>query len=353
MRSVRFLWVLGVVLMCASCRAPAPTPPTSRSAALGRFEYTRAQMGVPFRIVLYARDLPSAAKAADAAYRRIAQLNAIMSDYEDDSELTLLSKTSGSGRWVPVSPDLWRVLERAQSVARSSEGAFDVTVGPMVQLWRRARRQREMPDPARLAAARQASGWRNLELDPRHHQVRLLVPNMRLDLGAIAKGFAADEALKVIRRMGIRSALVAGSGDMAFGDPPPGRAGWRVEVAPLDVPDAPPSRFVLLSNCGVATSGDVFQHVEIGGVRYSHIVDPRTGVGLTDHSLVTVIAPDCMAADSLSTTVSVMGPGRGFGLVERTRGASAHEVRMLDGRVQASETRGFRKHEDLSARKES
>jgi thiamine biosynthesis lipoprotein len=215
----------------------------------------------------------------------------------------------------------------------------------MVQLWRRARRQRELPDPARLAAAREAVGWRHLELDPKTRQARLSAPNMRLDLGAIAKGFAADEALAVLRRKGIRRALVAGSGDMAFGDPPPGRKGWRIEVAPLDVPGAPASRFVHLSNCGIATSGDVFQHVEIAGIRYSHIVDPRTGVGLTDHSLVTVIAPDCMTADTLSTTVSVLGPVSGFALVGRSRGASAHEARVVDGKVVTAETPRFKRHE--------
>jgi thiamine biosynthesis lipoprotein len=146
--------------------------------------------------------------------------------------------------------------------------------------------------------------------------------------GAIAKGYAADEALAVLIERGLPRALVAASGDMAVGDPPPGEEGWRIEVARLDVPDAPAPPILLLKNCGVATSGDVYQHLEINGVRYSHIIDPRTGLGLTDHSLVTIVAPDCISADSLATAVSVLGPGEGQRLIEETPNAAARIVRI-------------------------
>jgi thiamine biosynthesis lipoprotein len=119
-----------------------------------------------------------------------------------------------------------------------------------------------------------------------------------------------DEALKVLRRLGINRALVAGGGDIAVAEPPPGARGWRIELAPLDAANAPPARFVFLSHAAIATSGDLFQRLEIDGKRYSHIVDPRTGIGLTDHSLVSVIAADCMTADSLTKVISVLGPNR-------------------------------------------
>ena len=114
---------------------------------------------------------------------------------------------------------------------------------------------------------------------------------------------------------------------MALSDPPPGRSGWRIAIAPLDVAGAPPARHALLRNAAIATSGDIFQRLEIDGLRYSHIVDPRTGIGLTDHSLVTVIAPDCMTADSLATSVSVLGPVAGMDLIERTPRVEASIVR--------------------------
>jgi FAD:protein FMN transferase len=276
-------------------------------------------MGIPFRIVLYASDPLVATNAAEAAFQRISQLNDTLSDYDTDSELSRLSQTAGLGRTVPVGPDLWRMLSQGQQLARETDGAFDITCGPVVSLWRKARREKQLPDAVKLEEARRAVGYEKLELDSRLRTARLHVPYMRLDLGAIAKSYAVDEALAVLRSHGIRSALVAGAGDMAVSEPPPETHGWRIEIPPLDVTNAPPGTFVLLRHQALATSGDLFQHVEIDGVRYSHIVDPRTGVGLTDHSLVVAIARDCTTANTVATSVSVMGPERGLGFAERKK----------------------------------
>ena len=324
-----------LALLAPGCRAP------HEAAPLQRFEFEQAQMGLPFHLSLYAESETQAEAAARAAFARVAELNHVFSDYEDDSELTLLSRTSGSGRAVPVSEELWRLLNVAQAMSRRSDGAFDITVGPLVQVWRRARRQRELPAPEVIAEAKARVGWDKLQLDPRARTAKLLVPNMRLVLGSIAKGRALDEALRVLRAHGIRRALVTGSGDMAIGDPPPGRDGWRIELAPLDAPGAPPARFLTLRNCGFATSGDLFQHVELGGKRYSHIVDPHTGYGMTDHSLVVVIAPDAVTANSLSTTTCVVGPTRGLQLVEATPRAFARTMRRPAERVETAESKGF------------
>ena len=328
---------LALLLFDSSCAG-------RKRVELGRFEFTEPQMGAPFRIVLYALDKPAAEAAARLAFDRIKQLNDILSDYDTDSELSRLSQTAGSGRCVKVSDDLWRVLERSQDLARRTDGAFDVTVGPAVSLWRKARREKKLPDPAKLAEALKAVGYQKLRLDAKRHTAELLAPYMRLDLGAIAKGYAVDEALNVLRLRGITRALVSGGGDMVAGDPPPGRKGWRIEVAPLDVTNAPPARFVLLANAGLATSGDLFQHLEIDGKRYSHIVDPHTGVGLTDHSLVTVIARDGITADGLSTAVSVLGPKEGVRLVEQTRAAAVHIVRMPGDTIEMTESSRFNRY---------
>ncbi|MEP6669569.1 MAG: FAD:protein FMN transferase [Chthoniobacter sp.] len=306
--------------------------------ALQKFVYEKAEMGLPFRISMYAKDEATAKAAAEAAFDRVAVLNSILSDYDSDSELSRLSQTSGQGKAVPVSTDLWRVLERAQQYAVRSDGAFDVTVGPLVNLWRRARHKQELPTPELIAEMKARVGYKNLRLDPEHHTAELLVPEMRLDLGAIAKNYAVDEAVAVLKQRGITRVLVGGSGDMTAGDAPPDQPGWRIEVAPLDVPGAPPPQIIYLKNRSIATSGDMFQRVEIGGKRYSHIVDPRTGIGLTDHSLVTVVASDCMAANGLTTTISVLGPERGLKFVEDTPGAAAHVVRMPDDKIQFVES---------------
>jgi thiamine biosynthesis lipoprotein len=316
------------------------------SGALSRFEFTQPQMGLPFRIVFYAADQSSADAAARAAFARISQLNGILSDYDTDSELSRLSRTASEGRAVPVGADLWFCLERSQALAARTGGAFDATVGPLVSLWRKARREKKLPRPDLLAEARAAVGWEKLRLDPKARAATLLVPNMRLDLASVAKGLAVDEALQVLRARGVTRALVAGAGDMAAGDPPPGRKGWRIEVASLDATNAPPSRFVLLRRAALATSGDLFQHVEIDGVRYSHIVDPRTGLGLTDHSLVTVIARDCATANSVATAASVLGPRAGLRLIEATPDAAGRIVRKPGTDIEAFESRRFSHHLD-------
>ena len=309
---------------------------------LQKFVYEKAEMGLPFRVSLYAADEATARAAADAAFERIAVLNGIMSDYDSDSELSRLSRSSGQGKAVPVSSTLWKVLVRAQEFAERTDGAFDITVGPLVNVWRRARRQQELPSPELLAEMRARVGFKKLRLDPAQQTAELLVPEMRLDLGAIAKIFAVDEAIAVLKARGITRALVGGSGDMTASDAPPGQPGWRIEVAALDAPGAPPPQIIFLKNRSIATSGDMFQRVEIAGQRYSHIVDPHTGLGLTDHSLVTVIADDGMTANGLSTSVSVLGPERGLKLVEETSGAAARIVRQPGEKIEVTESARWR-----------
>jgi len=294
-------------------------------------------MGTIFRIVLYAPDPATAAKASRAAFDRIQELDNIMSDYKPGSELRQLCGKAG-GPPVKVSEDLFRVLAVAKEVSTRSDGAFDITVGPVVRLWRRARRRHELPDPERLAAARDLVGYEKVRLDPQARTVQLLKPGMMLDLGGIAKGDAADQALMVLKGFGVTRALVAAAGDIAVGDPPPHRAGWRIEIAPLEpggrhltrttdngerTASPTQNRFVPLHNAGISTSGDAEQHVEIEGVRYSHIIDPKTGMALTGRSSVTVVAPNGITADSYATAVSVLGPERGLKLIDSTPDAGA------------------------------
>jgi len=334
-RSLARCLLTSVALFVISCSTAAPAKPQ-------RYEFSRIEMAVPFRIVLYAPSSTVASNAAQAAFARVRQLNNILSDYDSDSELSRLSQTSGENQEVPVSDDLWRVLFRAQEISRKSEGAFDITVGPLVNLWRKARREKKFPDAELLQEAKSRVGYKNLVLNPRSKTAKLLLPGMRLDLGGIGKGYALDEALKTLREIGIQRALITGGGDMAAGDSPPGKPGWEIELAPLDVTNAPPARFILLKHGGLATSGDLFQRLEINGKRYSHIVDPRTGIGLTDHSLVTIIAKDATTADGLSKVVSVLGAVRGFPVVEAEH-AEARAVRKPEDKIEERETAGFRK----------
>jgi thiamine biosynthesis lipoprotein len=172
---------------------------------------------------------------------------------------------------------------------------------------------------------------------------------MRLDLGGIAKGYAVDQALKALRRQGINRALVEGGGDVGVSDPPPGKAGWRVQLAPLDVTNAPAAKFLLLNDAAISTSGDLYQRLEIDGKRYSHIVDPHTGIGLTDHSLVSVVAPDSITADSLTKVVSVLGPEKGLEFIEGTKGVAVHIMRNPGDNLETYESSRFKRLYERSA----
>ena len=180
-----------------------------------KFAFEKAEMGVPFRVTLYAKDEEAAKAAADAAFAKVEELNAILSDYEQDSELVELFRGSGRGEKVKASEPLWAVLERSQRLAERTGGAFDVTCGPLTTVWRSARRRRELPSEKHVADALARSGWKKIRLDSAARTVELLAPEMRLDLGSLAKGYAVDAALRVLREAGHPRALVAGSGDMA------------------------------------------------------------------------------------------------------------------------------------------
>lgn len=326
---------LGWLIVGAGLLAAPPAPD------LARYEYSQVHMGMPFTLVLYAPDEMSANRASSAAFERIAQIDLVMSDYKEESELSRLTATAGEGKAVPVSDDLWRVLAASQKLSEQSGGAFDVTVGPYVSIWRRARREHEFPSEDRLEKARQAVGFGYLKLDADAQTALLERPGMRLDLGGIAVGYALDEALKVLKAHGISRALLDGSGDVLVGDPPPGKPGWRLGiVAPKE--DAHATRFLTLANRAATTAGDTYQFVELNGRRYSHVIDPRTGLGMTTRLGVTVIANDAMTADSLDTALSVLSADEGMRLLKEYEGSEALFLRILDdGQVESRGTEGF------------
>ncbi|MFO0980962.1 MAG: FAD:protein FMN transferase [Planctomycetota bacterium] len=316
----------------AGCSAPPPL--------LARFEFAEPKLGTQFRIVLWAPSAALAEQAAVLAFARIDQLNASLSDYDPESEVSMLA----CGAPVHGSDDLLAVLEPALVIAEQSEGAFDVTVGPLVELWREAARTHVLPAASRIAAARACVGWQWLRVDARQHTVQLAHPRMRIDLGGIAKGYAADAAMQALERAGITRALVAGGGDIVAGAAPPGRAGWVVALDPLA--GAPPAR-VELEHAAVSTSGDTYQFVAIGGVRYSHIVDPRTGMGVTHRTAASVIARNGTTADALATAVCVLGAERGIALVSLHAGAWARVVTAADPAPLVCESRPLPDHEEF------
>lgn len=287
-----------------------------RRPVLHRYAFAEPHMGTRFRIVLYASGPELANTAAKAAFARIAALNAICSDYDASSELSRFCAAAPHPKPVTVSHELMQVLELSQRVAQESAGAFDVTIGPLTRLWRRARRRRQLPDPARGALEFSAVGYPNLELDSDARAARLKRPGMRIDLGGIAKGFALDEALEVLRGHGIANGLVDGGGDLAVCGSPPEQTGWRIGLAPA-ARQAYGDRDLILTDGAVATSGDTEQFLEFAGRRYSHILDPRTGRPVEHRYLVTVVAPSGAEADAWASALSVLSWEAGKRLVTR------------------------------------
>jgi thiamine biosynthesis lipoprotein len=313
--------------------APSNSPPL-------RFEFEETHMASPFNIVLYSTDAAAARRASRAAYDRIAQLNSILSDYDPESELSKLSQAAG-GPPVRVSEDLFDVLRLSKQMYERSGGAFDVTIAPVGRLWRRARRNGKLPDPARLAEARQLVGSDKMILDPTLKTVQLTKRGMKLDVGGIAKGYAAQAAQNVLKRMGINRALVAAAGDIVVGDAPPDARGWKIAIAPLEPAQTRPPRVLLLANAAVSTAGDSERYVNIGGHRYSHIINPATGMGVEDRASVTVVASDGATADALETTAYLLGPQRGLELVDDTPGAAAIFIRLTSSGVATFESARF------------
>lgn len=306
------------VCVCLSLAVLATATPLE----LHRYEAVEPHMGTLVRVTVYTPDEQTAKTAFRAAFDRIRDLDDILSDYKPDSELSRITKTAVN-RAVPVSKDLFTVLRASQELAGATGGAFDVTLGPVTQLWRAARRTGRMPDAAALGDAASRTGFRKLHLDARARTVRFDMTGMALDVGAIGKGYAASEAIEALDALGVRSALVAVSGDLAFSNAPPGERGWRIGVHAEDPAVVNVPGVLELTNAAVSTAGSSEQHVDIGGRRYSHIIDPASAMGLVDDITVTVIAPHGLEADGLDTAAAVLGAERGLALIESHPDAAA------------------------------
>jgi len=283
---------------------------SSPASDIQRYDFSGPGMATTFRISCYAKNREQAEKAASVCFARIAELNQIFTDYDPTSELMRLCQP-GAHYPAKISPPLFDLLGRAVHLAAQTDGTFDPTCGNLSQLWRRTKRQGKLPPTDRLRSAINATDWKRIRLDLQNQSVSLQ-PGTLLDLGGIAKGYAADECLRIMRRHGLPCAVVQAGGDTAVGDAPPGKPGWEIKLRTFTRPDDQDDLIpLLLTNRAVSTSGDLYQFVEIEGTRYSHILSPRTGLGLTQRIACSVIADDCTTSDALATAMCVMGVEKG------------------------------------------
>jgi thiamine biosynthesis lipoprotein len=277
-----------------------------------RYSYSHHAMGCEARVVLYAPDEVTATRAAEAAFARIDAIEQALSDWRDDSDAERLCGAAGQGPQA-VSADLRDCLTRAVELSVLSEGAFDPTIGAVTRLWRRAKREQRMPSADELAAARALVGVQHLTLHA-DGKVEIHTRGVRLDFGAIGKGWACDRALDTLAAHGITSALVELGGDLACSAPPPGRTGWTISAG--NGTQAEDAR-LSVAHCGVATSGDDAQGWLVDGQRLSHIVRPQTADALRNTSRVTVVAANGADADALATAVEVLGTEKGADLAQK------------------------------------
>ncbi len=187
-------------------------------------------MGSPFTISVYAKDSLAAVSAATAAFKKADELNNILSDYIDSSEINKLSSSAGHGRYIKVSEPLFDILQRSIEAAKLSGGAYDISIGPVVKLWRTARRTKIFPDKDSIQSALSKTGYKFIHLDTITHSVLLEKEGMKLDVGGLGKGFVAAAALKVLNEYGFDYAMVNAGGKIITGKSPPGKEGWLIGI---------------------------------------------------------------------------------------------------------------------------
>ena len=310
----------------------------AEESGLQRYSRIEPHMGTRFEIIAYCESKSKCNAAMDDAFSIIARLDATLSNYLSDSELNQFCQGSPHATPVPISRPMLEVLLRSRQISEQTDGAFDITIGPLTKLWRRARRQKRLPSEQRLAETMRSVGFQNLKVNAADRTAQLTLPNMKLDMGGIAKGYAIDEALAAMKRHGIAQSLVNGGGDVAVGKAPPNRDHWRVQVFDGTKDNAMVLRLV---EQAVATSGDLYQFVEVDGKRYSHLVNPRTGIGLTSFISSTVIAPDATTADGWASALALVGSEKGLQLVSQLENSEAMIRSRANNTIRADSTDGF------------
>jgi FAD:protein FMN transferase len=339
-RSLTALACLATAVALGACgdSRPAATPGERALAFEG------STMGTTYTVKVVAPAMSEAERAAtDAAIRAALDgVDARMSTYKPDSELSRFNREA-DGRPFKLSPGTIRVFLLAREVSDATDGAFDVTVGPLVNAWGFGpTKQASAPTDAELAVLRERVGYRKLVINADAQTVAKTRPDVYADLSAIAKGFGVDQAAQALDARGVKNYMVEVGGEVrvkghnATGGP------WQVGV---ERPDATPQRALLvvpMSNLSMATSGDYRNYFERDGRRYSHEIDPATGHPIR-HNLasVTVLAPECALADAYATALLVLGPERGYSLAAEKGLAAYFIVRRQDGTFSERETPAF------------
>ncbi len=279
--------------------------------------HARYRMGTIWEMAVWSFDRLQGLRAVDEAFAEVARLEGFLSRFMPDSQVARLARAAGQHA-VPIAPELYDLLALAQRVSACSDGAFDVTMGPVVSLWERAAASAVLPSPEELDAARVRVDYRAVCLQPEGPTAALRQAGMAVDLGAIGKGFAVDRAVARLEAHGYTEGWVNAGGNIRF----LGRWGREVAVRDPRQPNHVLMR-VPVDGGAVSTSANYERGWDIGGRRYGHLLDPRTGWPTETCLSVTVLAPSAALADALSTACFVVGPEEGRMLCARFDGVEA------------------------------
>jgi len=298
---------------------PRSAGPVPAAAARGRwFSRDEAIMGTAIHAELWSDDEALAEQAIAAVMAEMHRIDHLMSPFKPESELSLINREA-AGRAVPICGEMFDLIARSIDFSRLSDGAFDITYAAVGHLY--DYREGIAPDAAAIERARRNVGWQHLVLEPRERTIGFARDGMRIDLGGFAKGHAVDNAIKILKHLGVEHAVVAAGGDShVLGD----RCGRPWSIAVRDPRDRQRVVAVLpLQDTSISTSGDYERYFERDGVRHHHLIDPKTGTSPRALHSVTILAADGLTSEALSKCLFVMGLARGMRLVESQPGADA------------------------------
>jgi thiamine biosynthesis lipoprotein len=295
----------------------------SGQGPLVRYEDSRVSMACTYAIAVYGRDPRELAPVVAAALDEVDRIDRLMSHYKPDSPLSRLNREAANGP-VRVDPELFDFITRCQTHSRESQGAFDVTVGPLMKTWGFFSGMGRVPDDQELAVVLSRVGYRHVVLGPGARTVRFDRPGVALDLGGIAKGYAVDRAVRLLRSKGVSAALVSSGGSTLYAlGAPPGETGWPVRVR--DPIDARKVAFtVRLKDRALSMAGGQEKSFEAGGVRYSHIMDPRSGRPASGVLAVAVVTGTGTDGDALDDAFYVLGVEKSREYLERLPPTRVH-----------------------------
>ena len=287
------------MLAFAGCRT---SPPTGTAEQIRR---AQPLLGTFVVISAFGTNAALNHRAVDEAFDAVRRVDSLMSVHRADSELSRLN-ASAAERVVAVSEELFRVIAVAQDVAQETDGAFDVTIRPVADLWGFIWKQHRFPSDSELRKALASVGHRHVMLDAAQRTVRFTRPGVSIDLGGIAKGYAVDCAIDALRQRGIRDAMVRAGGDLRVMGAPPGMDAWEVRI---EDPARRGKRVLIrLRDSAVSTAGNYENFFIVDGRRYSHILNPHTGLPVDGVAACSVVAATCLESDAWSTALFVMGP---------------------------------------------